>query len=735
MLAMVDLPAFAFHDLSTVYLQDFVSAWQYQGLGQQTSGMGYGAVFLAMLGALLGDNGEWTQKVFYLSLVPIGLISAYYLLGRLGIRSRVARLLGAFSYGVSPIAIGQFAGGPGQMATIAGLPLLILTTIRLTDDSGHRARYSLVLGLLLGIITSFNLYFPLIFAPIAAAIWMYGFVQNPLPNKSLRVALLFIFSFALTFLLDLPATLPVLSTAMNSQEATSSAFTGRSVQGLASDMNQCYRESKPINLLRFAGNICGVPALWELPENSHLAPFSLILPIFAFIALLLIRRDSLVKRSVLAFAGLAIFIILLVWLIHLGAASALFTRMPVLFVFRNPVKLMKFLPLTYAPLVGLVADRLQSTLYQNIHQRSTSIRSLLMIFAVLGVYAVGCLGLAVNSWTVTTGDMGLTQIFGNTFVVPPIFHQAADWLADQRNRDDSARIWWLPFDYTTQLRLWSLPARSISLPGGLNIVQGAVTDSVTNATYAAVVLNTLCMSKTDRLGALLAPANVKYVMLDLSSRQTELCKNGEAGSGFSGRQLLTLLANQTDLLETFRDQELVVFENKDFMPSISIFEHAMFVSSLSDWSKVLRSNAAPPRGLLVFGDSPAFATASLGRMTEMIQAQSPSIAGREVKNSLNRVTRVGVNEYDLQINTATPVFIVLGESYHVLWNAYYHDGQRLEHFPAFYYANGFYVDRIGDLQVRIVFSGQENRNELISVSALAWAISLLSCIVLIVKKS
>lgn len=114
MLAMVDLPAFVFHDLSKVYLQDFVSAWQYQGLGQQTTGMGYGSVFLAMLGALLGDNGEWTQKVFYLSLMPIGLISAYYLLGRIGIRSRIARLLGAFSYGVSPIAIGKLQAVPAN---------------------------------------------------------------------------------------------------------------------------------------------------------------------------------------------------------------------------------------------------------------------------------------------------------------------------------------------------------------------------------------------------------------------------------------------------------------------------------------------------------------------------------------------------------------------------------------------------------------------------------------------
>jgi hypothetical protein len=83
------------------------------------------------------------------------------------------------------------------------------------------------------------------------------------------------------------------------------------------------------------------------------------------------------------------------------------------------------------------------------------------------------------------------------------------------------------------------------------------------------------------------------------------------------------------------------------------------------------------------------------------------------------VTTIKVNptKYQIHIKTNQPYFLVLSQSYHTLWQAYYGDTNWLtalfkkpidepRHFKVNGYANAWYFDRTGDYDVTIYFRTQ-----------------------------
>jgi hypothetical protein len=720
MMAMMDLPAFPLHGMSALQLRDFVSSWQYQGLGRAID-FDYRELIFAALAALLRDNGEVTQKVFYLSLLPIAALSMYFMLRFLGVRSRIARVVGALVYGINPVTIGQFTGAPGQLVTIALLPLLLIGVFEVVEQRGMRLQGTLLLGVTIAIITSFNPYFPLIIAPLVLLAWVYSLALTPQKKVGLGVTLAFGMSLALSFLLTLPATLPTLSLLLSSsQQASIGTFVGDSLPTLLSQTQTCYSISTPLQLFRTVGNPC-TPDSWLGYSNNLLWPqLGLILPFLSFGALLALPQESSRRRYVLLFSALGLIVILSAWSIHLEIPLSLFKRFQFLFLLRNPVKITMFLPLAYGPLIGFTVDGLQRGLSQRVASRTPG-KSRRGAWLIAGVYLVGSLSLVGYNWPMLTGDLALSRAFENDHVVPPLYYIANDWMSERRQQGGFFRTLWLPFDHYTQVRL------STDSSGVSAIDEESGITNAADLKYVNFVLTALCQKQTNRLGALLAPATVKYIVVDLTSQQTGGCQVSGLEPHGAPDVFVTLLANQSDLQEIVRNQEWVVFENKMFMPRLAVFDQAVLLPNLIASDSAPDTNVLGITRMLVFADSPWLTGSSSGELAESVKAVA-SLEGtapvkeRSATGNSFRITQVSDTEFALSLKTEAPVFIFFGESYDPQWNAYYADGRLLQHFPAFYYGNGYYVDRTGDIQVRLLFDRQPARNLQILVSAITWVI-------------
>lgn len=715
MMAMMDLPAFPLGGMSGLQMRNFVSAWQSQGLGRAID-FDYRELFLAALAVLLRDNGELTQKVYYLSLLPIASLSMYYLLQFVGVRSGVARVIGGLAYGINPIAIGQFSGAPGQLVTIALLPLLLVGALEVAERRETRWRGMLLLAATLAVITAFNPYFPLIIAPLILLVWGYGLLLAPKVIVVLPVTIAYAVSLALSFVLTLPATLPTLTlVTTSSQEASVSAFIGDSLPTLVNQMQLCYSGSTPLQLFRMTGNPCTLDSWLGYSQNLFWTQLGLMLPIVSFGVLVWLPADSSRRRYVLFFSVIALLVILSAWLVHLNVPLSLFKRFQFLFLLRNPVKITMLLPLSYGPLIGFAVDGLRG-LTERLAS-CLSARSRAGMWVIAGTCLVGSFCLAEYNWPIVTGDLGLSRLFGDDYSVPSLYYKANDWMSQRRRQDGFFRTLWLPFDHYTQVRL-------SSDSGGVSAIdeESGVTNSA-NLQYVNFVLTSLCQQKTSQLGALLAPANVKYVVVDLTSSQTGKCHVSGLEPYGAPAVFTTLLAGQSDLKEMTRDQNWVVFENEEFVPHLAVFDQAVLVPSLTVSSWTADTNSAD-KPLIIFADSPWLTsqnTQSIAFLSAIASSQGNALRkGSSATENQLRVTQVSDTEYSVNLKTGVPIFIFFGESYHPQWNAYYPDGKPLPHFPAFYYGNGFYIDRTGDVQIRLVFDRQPARNFQILVSAIAW---------------
>jgi len=86
--------------------------------------------------------------------------------------------------------------------------------------------------------------------------------------------------------------------------------------------------------------------------------------------------------------------------------------------------------------------------------------------------------------------------------------------------------------------------------------------------------------------------------------------------------------------------------------------------------------------------------------------------------------RINPTEYQIEITSAKPLFLFFGESFHPSWNARV-NGEELRHFKVYDWANGFYLDKVGNLNIQITFDEQNIRNQIINLWALFCALIMI----------
>ncbi len=68
--------------------------------------------------------------------------------------------------------------------------------------------------------------------------------------------------------------------------------------------------------------------------------------------------------------------------------------------------------------------------------------------------------------------------------------------------------------------------------------------------------------------------------------------------------------------------------------------------------------------------------------------------------------QINPTEYEVQINTDEPFWLIFSESYNPMWRAYIVD-EEIETVVAYSFMNGFHVDKTGNLVIKIYFTGQK----------------------------
>jgi hypothetical protein len=71
---------------------------------------------------------------------------------------------------------------------------------------------------------------------------------------------------------------------------------------------------------------------------------------------------------------------------------------------------------------------------------------------------------------------------------------------------------------------------------------------------------------------------------------------------------------------------------------------------------------------------------------------------------------ISPTKYIVHIKTPKPLFLVLSVSYHEGWVAYFNEEKsehRIASLPLYSFVNGFYIDRTGEFQLTLEFSGQK----------------------------
>jgi len=655
--------------------------------------------FLIWLFVLIFGNAVIAQKVFYLSALPIAAIGMYMLLGRF-IESEPAKYIAAFIYALNPIA--SYGGPPGPMAFPYALyPFLLLFLLKLLEDK-NRLRNTLVFSsvLALALFLSFQ-GLPTFFVVVVVALFVEFLLRRDFKYLVIILSLILL-SLFLVFLLILPVSIFVVI-------SSGQISANWSIQHLINDVRCTYSEATLTRLIRMAGNAGGAPQFLGYNGTDLWTLSGYILPLLAFLSPLLVD-DHKKRKYVTIFSLTAILAILQVWLTHKGLTLGLFLRFPILFVFRSP-KLLALLSLTYCPLIAISLEEII---------RRLVIRKLKLLTGPFILAVIVCLG--VYNWPFFTGDMATAKTLErwNTYCdIPSVCLRASSWAREKRASQGFFRTLWLPFEANKQLSLRWLDPYTFS-----SFIGAEQARNLPNVECIEFVLGSFCSGEQRNLGNLLAPFNVRYVIVDCSSDQ-------EGPPRLSGLYLqgspgvfAEILNRQRDLILVADKEEFLVYENKKFIPHVSVYDNLCFIDS---GPKVKSSRFSLLNPLTEAKDFDI--RSQLVVFTEQLEAEEERFlrtAHSELDGAVENFSskefearRVSPTEYRVDLKTDNPVFIMLGETYHPSWNAYV-DGKKLAHFKAFYWANGFYLDRAGVFRIKIVFEKQKTRDFLIKVWAFAW---------------
>jgi hypothetical protein len=255
----------------------------------------------------------------------------------------------------------------------------------------------------------------------------------------------------------------------------------------------------------------------------------------------------------------------------------------------------------------------------------------------------------------------------------------------------------------------------IKLPPGKNVtgiyLQAKCSAPGTARIYWGFVMFMHSLPRGSGIGKMLNLLNVKYLILsnDLADPITH--------DPISTSSIKDFLGNQTDIRLVKSFGELDIYENLDYEETqiygstnyvfisdtanttqLSDYFHSVSAGSVNTTNVVALSQGSLPSSY--FGKNFNLTTSEINDSS--ILNENPQL----------KYVQINPSEYKVYVNTSTPFVLVFSETYDSQWNLYVDAGQTIpNHSVANFYANEWYIQRIGNYPLTLYFTPQNYLNQ------------------------
>jgi len=338
-----------------------------------------------------------------------------------------------------------------------------------------------------------------------------------------------------------------------------------------------YSNQEIANTIRLIGGSTGN----HLPEGSWIG---FVLPIFAFTSLLLVRRGE-EMLNLLALALVSLVTITIIYGIHLrvGWAMWLIYNTPIS-LFHYPERPLYIVTFAYSVMISVTIERLINYIsYFHISGRFILVylRYILMTFLVVSLLA------SVFAFA-PVFDVQIHQ--ERYHPLPPVYFSIQNWMSSRKIGMGEYRVMFLPTDHFSTI---------LGISDSFEVTPGYAlyyTQKYVNSVY-----NELVSGKLYNLGSLLAPASVKYIILATPNASTLWPGSSAQPAPLSPTwdlqgepryytyvlqpymvqgdptKIAKILDSQMDLKLVYVSDDFRVYENKKYIPKVSVFSNAIYV--------------------------------------------------------------------------------------------------------------------------------------------------------------
>ena len=551
----------------------YTNAWTDTNLGWANPLLHTWAVLQVVLTSIVGDAAV-AQRLFFLSLMPLSVVSMYLLLRYLMVSSAV-RIPVAFVYGVNGASIAWFAiGAYPSLSVQAVFPLLLLFFMKFLQEPEHRLRNILVFTALVsfetGVMPYLIIRIPLILLAVAAVVFIRARSGKWLVSTGAGIALAAGVYVALT----LPLTF--IQAGLAGEALLRDA--GDTIGGLASSRNVT-------ETIGAAFRAYNTPFVYRQLIYA-MAPMLLLIAVIPVVRSL---RARTLYFSMLFVAAISL---LSMHLISLGAGDWVFRTFPFLFPFKDPIKLhtmfLQPLFIAIALIMDIVARHPPPSSFLLFRLPQPERLSKLMVPALgVGIIFLGIFGITTSGhppYDNPTGNLrrflttGLEKGGEGAYEVPIAFTSAAEWVQQRREQEDFFRTLWLPQNRYLQRNV-------------LPILDPASFRYPKDTELGRLVLDPLFNSQPGELGDRLGEFSVKYVIVvepDWNYTSWQTTVDGPPSQVLTPEQgyvaigdpewYLQQLSRQTGLRLIHAEPGFSVFHNEAYLPHATVYSKVLAVA-------------------------------------------------------------------------------------------------------------------------------------------------------------
>lgn len=463
-------------------------------------------IFETFLTLASGNNGSVAQKINFILPLFLAFCSIYFVMGKLGIRSPWAKLIGGLIFAINPTAMGEIRGGAiNTLYCTVFIPLIFWFLYQILWQEKNNLKNFLWLGVFSFLAFSFSdhiIIFIALFVFIFFLMKIFlgheqGWLKKFIFSAFFLIIIVVVFNISYLFDYFNLATKAINSTGQNLAQ-----------KQMFADLFTSYAHIKPLEILRLGGG--GFYEKMFGGKFWSLAGF--IIPILFVLGLFkgFIRKEEKPVKYFLLLLFVAVLAFILA--VHWRLLDWLFKFFPLLFRFRNTARLNLLLGFVFGV---FTAGGIEWAIAKAKNSSSKLKYTIfIFIFLLLPIYLLSIKPILFG--TILSGKNQQTQ------TLPDYYQKIFNYLKEDREKNGMARSFWFPWNQQVSRNIsWQDP-----MPVGLLIGYGQYTTSnyvnIINQLYEFLAQN-----KNESAEKIFQLLDVKYIVVDRRAEPSDPeIKNG-----------------------------------------------------------------------------------------------------------------------------------------------------------------------------------------------------------------